>query len=236
MLKRQILFISILILGYSNNILAQNDKGFKIFKDTLLAAFKKKPSLTGYLDGRRSFTNSAKANVFGIFGGVNYGNRVDIGLGYYFIDRWANYPTILNRGTPYEIKANRTVKFNYWAIKTEYTFYKTKHLEFAIPFVIGVGKGIIQNFYRDTLKLINEINLPLIPIESGISGVYLFRDWIGVSAGLSYRLNLTHWAYFNEFSSINYTFGISIRFGRIWRHIKNGPKDWINGCKSCINF
>ncbi len=201
-----------------------------------MAAIKKKPTLTAYLDGRSSFVNSSPANVFGLFVGYNYGRRVDVGLAYYTTAFSKQYDITINKGTSFELKGTRSTTFGYLAAKVEYTFYKTKHWEFAVPLSLGIGKGFIEDFFVSPSK-VTKTTLTIVPLETGISGIYLFYDWIGVSAGLSYRLNFTNWQYFNEFTAMNYTGGISIRFGTLWKHIKRGPKHWYKGCRnSCCLF
>jgi len=216
---------------------AQAQSEFKSLCDTFLCAVKKKPSLTGYLDGRRSFVNSFPANVFGIFGGVNYGKRLDVGLAYYTTAFSTPYDVTINKGTAFEYKALRKITFEYLAIKADYTFYKTKHWEFSVPISIGRGNGHIYNYHTDTNKLYNYTDLKVMPLEMGVTGIYLFYDWIGLSSGLSYRLNLTNWQYFNEFTALSYTAGVSVRFGTLWRHVKKGPTHWYKGFRgACCLF
>ncbi len=231
-MRTRLLYI-ILLLGISTGTFAQHNE-FQKLRDTFLAAMKQKPNLTAYLDGRRSFVNSKAVNVLGAFIGYSYGRRVDVGLGYYQTAFATKYELKINKGTPLEMTGTRLINFNYLAGKVDYTFYKTKHWEFSVPLSLGVGEGLII----DSLPNKNSnTRITIIPLETGISGIYLFYDWFGFSSGLSYRLNLTHWQYFNDFSAMNYTFGFSIRFGTLWRHVKKGPKHWYNGCRSsCCLF
>ena len=230
-LKTRFFIIIILVCTVSHSF-AQHHEFLKL-KDTFLSAMKQKPNLTAYLDGRSTLVNGFKANVFGAFVGYSYARRVDLGLAYYKTAFSTPYDAVINKGTPIERTETRVVNFDYLAAKIEYTFYKTKHWEFAVPLSIGLGNGHILKMSNDTLTT----NLIIAPIETGITGIYLFYDWIGISAGLTYRLNLTRWDYFNEFTAMNYTGGISIRFGSLWRHVKKGPKHWYRGCSnSCCLF
>lgn len=226
------LFFIIIIVCTLSHTFAQNNEFLKL-KDTFLSAMKQRPSLTAYLDGRSTLVNGFKANVFGAFVGYSYARRVDLGLAYYKTAFSTPYDAVINKGTRTERTEARVVNFDYLAAKIEYAFYKTKHWEFAVPLSIGLGNGHILKMSNDTLTT----NLIIAPIETGITGIYLFYDWIGISAGLTYRLNLTRWDYFNEFTGMNYTGGISIRFGTLWKHVKKGPMLWYRGCRnSCCLF
>ncbi len=155
--------------------------------------------------------------------GLNWGGRVDLGFCFYNSYNEPRFPVYLKKGTPLADTFYRQIYFNYISLRAEYTYYKTRHWEFSVPVSIGLGKGNIDDFDK-----VGTLYSPrpsrkaaIVPLEVGVSGVYLIWKWLGLSAGLSYRANLSNFKHYEEFSAMNYTFGVSVRFGTLYKMAKS---------------
>ncbi len=235
MFKKLFICFSIYIL--SMNIYAQGGNTFKDIKKYL----KEKPKFTGYLDGRNSFAEATRNNIFGAFIGASFANRIDLGLAYY---QTVNEPPVLNlrnEGTPSQDSFVSFTKYNYFALRFSYMFHKSKKWEISVPYAFGIGTGNINNYYIKSMNKgafvldslpYQSYSMKLAPFELGIDATYLITPWFVFSAGMGYRLNMRHFEYNRNFSAVYYRYGFGIRFGYIYKKIK---KTWV-GRKCCCFF
>lgn len=206
-------------------IIAQSLPFFQEWKDTIQASLKEKPGLTGYFDSRTSFTQNSPVSVFGMFGGLSYGRRVDIGLAYYNSINEKPIRVIRNAGLPWQDTLYRTIGLGYVCVRGEYTFYRTRWWEFYFPLHVGLGTGSIYETWKENgATYRSQHQTILLPIECGVSGIFLITKWFGISGGLGYRFNLTSFNHYNSFSNIYYSLGFSLRTGTIYRMMKGAFK------------
>ncbi len=220
MRNRSLLLIILLPLFASYKSNAQSDHPIR---DSLTKYFKEKPSISTYLDGKYSFIESFPSKMFGLFMGLNWGGRVDLGFCFYNSYDEPLPPIYLKKGTPLADTFYRNIYFNYTSLRAEYTFYKTRNWEFNVPVSIGVGKGNIDDFDKvgEHYSPRQSQKATIVPLEVGANGIYLIWKWLGMSAGLSYRANLSNFKHYEEFSAMNYTFGVSVRFGTLYKMAKS---------------
>lgn len=198
-------------------------QGQSALRDSLHKYFNEKPSLSVYFDGKNSFITSLPSKMFGLFAGVNYAGRLDIGLCIYNSYNEPLLPVYRFKGTPKADTTYRKLFLTYASARAEYIYYKTRHWEFSVPVSVGIGSGVIYDYDRQDSTYIQLKRTPntLVPVEIGINGIYLIWRWLGISGGLSYRINLTHFEHFDELSTMNYTFGLSVRFGTLYKMAKS---------------
>ena len=133
------------------NIYAQGGNTFKDIKKYL----KEKPKFTGYLDGRNSFAEATRNNIFGAFIGASFANRIDLGLAYY---QTVNEPPVLNlrnEGTPSQDSFVSFTKYNYFALRFSYMFHKSKKWEILYQIL---SENKIQIFYGEDTDYFDKIN------------------------------------------------------------------------------
>ncbi|MEO6901651.1 MAG: hypothetical protein ABI315_00690 [Bacteroidia bacterium] len=185
--------------------------------DTMKWCLQQKPHLFGKIDTRQSFIYNNRVKIIGIKGGLNYGKRLQFGLGYnqlyspskkldkqlYFFD---------TNGTKDSITSK--LKLFYFSIHTEYIFYKNNHWQLSMPLQLGVGdtyyKYQLFNKKQKTNQFIVFIYEPAISIE------YKIVKWAGVGADIGFRLMATKQKEINQqFNSPTYAFKFLIYYDEI---------------------
>lgn len=220
--KKHLLFI-IAVINWTANIHSQ--PFYKEWADTIRLALKEKPGFTGYFDSRTSFTQNYPVSIFGAFGGLSYGRTVDLGLAYYNTMNEKSIRVIRNPGLPWQDTINRTVGLGYVCVRAEFTFYRTRWWEFYLPIHAGIGSGSIhERWTKNGANYHYQSQSVIMPVECGVSGIFLLTRWFGIAGGVGYRLNLTAFRHFNSYSNIYYSLGFSLRTGTIYRMMKGAFK------------
>lgn len=188
--------------------------------DSIKVALKSKPSLVGYFDGRSSFVQGRPVSVFGGFVGLNYANKLDIGLSLYSSKNPVVFTDYRFKGSPKQTFIYRTIDFSFIGPRVEYLIHKTKHWEITVPINLGFGTGRITE--TDTVtNYFKQLSASIIPLEAGVSATYLFNRWFGFNAGMGYRLSLVNNKYFSHFTNIYYSYGFSIRYYTLYKIIRD---------------
>ena len=184
-MKKTILII--FLLSCSLVCFAQIDSTFKIPKPKLVFGF----------DGRFSFVKYDAVTISGLKIGLDFDNRVRVGLGIYGLLKPAEYSsyaklTINKIDTP--VLYNSKTKLWYGAAYIEYVITHKKRWEVSTPIQFGIGKAQIDASYignpsNEIKKLINEGDLvkTVYLIEPSVTGYYKIFNWFGLGAGLGYR-------------------------------------------------
>ncbi|MBI3233547.1 MAG: hypothetical protein HYZ42_05825 [Bacteroidetes bacterium] len=210
---------------FAKSAIAQGENSMNAIK----GYFKKKPKFTAYLDGRNSFSDAARNNIFGAFIGASYAGRIDIGLAYYQTAFSPKVPNYINEGTPVQDTNINITSYQYFALKTSYMFHKSKKWELSIPFSIGIGSAAYNSY--DTFRIVNRqyevytapnrsFRSNIFPIETGFDATYLITPWFVVSAGTGYRANLGNSGFNRNLNGVYYRAGFGIRFGYIYGKVK----------------
>lgn len=189
--------------------------------DTIMYCLKKKPQLFGKLDTRNSFISNSRAKIFGIKFGLNYGNRVHLGLGYNQL-----YPpasdfdkkVYFSSSTTAHDSANATLKLFYISAQAEYVYFQSKQWLLSIPLQIGVGETFYQ-FKTDNIKYKIEKNVIFI-YEPAVSVEYKFVQWAGVGVDTGFRFMVTDYRRLTQkFSSPTYAFKLLIYYNEIYKTV-----------------
>lgn len=194
--------------------------------DTIKDCLKQKPHLLLKLDSRNSFISNSRAKIFGLKLGLNYGNRVHIGLGYNQLYSPAeDFDEQVYYRNSFGLRDSVTAKLHlfYISVYAEYIFYQTKHWELSMPLQIGVGK----TYYSYQLygrKKEREENLNFI-YEPSVSIGYKFVKWFGVGADIGFRFMVTGDKKLNQkFTSPTYAFKILIFYNEIYKALFSKKK------------
>jgi hypothetical protein len=196
-------------------------------KDSIRYFLKQKPKFTGYFDGRGSLADGRPNKIFGIVGALSYGGRLDLGLGFYQTYNEPRYLVFKNKGLPFQDTISRQISFAYTSFRAEYYFYVSKKWELSVPLYIGYGRGVLTEYKADRQTFLRDYTVNIVPFEAGFNMVYLIKDWVGLGAGVGYRLNLAHWrrfTYSKNFSDLYFSYGVVIKYGTLYRKFRNKLK------------
>lgn len=186
----------------------------------------KKPEIIGGLSSRNTFISSTKTVVNGIAIGYDYGNKVRLLGGIYWLPsaRPVTQQKKINAFTPLEMTVNEVSKFWYLGFTGDYVFYKSKKWTLDVPVRIGFGMASITHY--DTTERENMLDKKrsgIIPIESGVSALYKVAWWIGINGGLGSRIVLGKKTS-QKFSGTYYNLGVTVFLGEIYEHIMKDVK------------
>ncbi len=189
--------------------------------DTIKYCLTQKPKPFVKLDSRNSFVDNNIVNIFGIVGGLNYDKRLRFGIGY---NQLYNPPKTFTQqveylnalGKPYFIATG--LRFYYFSIAIEYSFYQTKHWMISMPLQIGLGKTYYQyEFNNIQTKIDDHIGFTY---EPAISIDYKIVKWVGVKTDFGYRFFATTSKKLNnKLNSPTITFGLLIYYSEIYKSI-----------------
>ncbi len=155
-------------------------------------------------DARSSFIRfdgaTHNAKLFGLKLGATYKNRHRFGWGVYFLQN-NKTPIVVEKGLVPRLDTITNeivldtlvhrVNFGYQSLFYEYVFYQKRRWEFSAPLHIGYGVAEVREGIRGQLgdSLIGSVGVPLMGLSVG--GHYKVMPWIGVGAGVGYRLMLS---------------------------------------------
>ena len=160
--------------------------------DSIQIALRKRPFITGALDGRNSFVSSDPVNIFGLRYGYDWG-KVAAHTGIYS-----------SRYVEFRENDSMLYRFRYISSTFEYKLYRTYRYSFLIFAQLGVGATSI----KAKSNPIESADLkPMIPAELGMYGSVRLLRYFGLAAGLGTRLAVLKGG--ERFSGPIYTFGIT---------------------------
>jgi hypothetical protein len=159
----------------------------------LLAPFKEKKSFTYGLNNRGTFLLSERGTIYGIYMGIQYGERMK------------HVITVNSNG--FWIGQGDQVRLIYAGIAEEFTFLVVKRFEFISYIHGGIGfanyrKVIVPGRYETDRELVS-------PFEFGIHASYQMLDWLELKGGGGYRVVLLN--ELNELNGVYYKVGASIK-------------------------
>ena len=190
------------------------------FIDSIQAGLKKTPKFIFKFDTRNSFIANQSARIFGWKIGVEFGNTLRIGGGFYTLVKHSSAldKTIFDaNGT--DTLATAKLMFNYIAYFVDYIFYKKKKWEFSIPLQIGIGRSRYEYTGQDG-SLIRLARKTVLLYEPAITGHYKVTKWFGIGMGAGFRIMLiNNKALDRKFNSPIYILKIKIFLGDIYRAI-----------------
>jgi hypothetical protein len=151
-------------------------------------------SPTFQLDTYYSFIGNKGADVWGFRAGVSLNNEWKFTAGYNKIKAdIIEYKTLPQSELPYSthpvVKAQLYLK--YYPLSAEYVFFSKDPWQLSVPVSIGYGRSYFEYFDsknapRDIFKHGVLVNY------DGISAQYKVVKWVGLGAGLGYRVMLVN--------------------------------------------
>lgn len=187
--------------------------------DEIKGSFSKKPKFFFNFTQYNSFINRESANISGIKAGLEFNQKVRLGLGYGWlssdiVDKIAIQKNDLSYQT------NGQLKFNFVNTSFEYEFYTNDSWHLSVPLVVGAGGAHYEYIDRITKERTSTKNSTVVLFEPTVNAQYNIISWVGVSAGLGYRFAVNGTRdYRKNFSSPIYTISLKIFFDEIYRDV-----------------
>lgn len=146
------------------------------------------------LDSYFSFIGQKSADVWGFRAGITWSEKWRFGAGYNKISSDIIEKKVL-KGEELQFAPNDTVKarllLTFYPLMAEYIFYRKDPWQFSAPLLLGYGTSYFEYFGRnnDTRKILRK---GVLASQVGIHAQYRILRWVGVSAGLGYRVMLVN--------------------------------------------
>jgi len=178
--------------------------------------FKQKPKFSLRFDTRNSFIANKAAKIRGIKFGLDYGKDVTVGMSFNWLDKKFDTTKDVLIGSD-TVVAN--LDFGYLGAYFEYTFYRTEHWEISIPVQIGIGSTYFG--YRDGKNKQKRLSQkPIIVYEPSMTADYRFWRYLGIGAGVGYRLMLVNNNDIEgNFNSPIYVLKLKVYLGDMYRDV-----------------
>ena len=203
------------------------------FADSTDVSIWKRPKLFLQLERFNTLVDGKGANLGGIRGGLEFGKKYRIGIGYYNLNSDIIEYIHLTPEEAVDAPAD-SVKGKLFMgcvpLCLEYIFYNKGKWQFSIPLHIGVGNTYFEYFnkYNET-KSVRDHSIILADII--IAGQYKIVKWVGIGAGIGYsKIVVVNPSVERNLSSPMYSIGLKIFLGEIYRtvfpHGLCGKKDY----------
>jgi len=182
-------------------------------------SFKKKPKFFFNFTQYNSFINKQSANISGLKAGLEFNEKVRLGLGYGWL-----YSDIVDRiiidKNDLSYTTNGQLKFNFVSTSFEYEFYSNYPWHISVPLVVGAGGAHYEYVDRLSRERTKTKNFPVVLFEPTVNAQYNIIDWVGISGGLGYRVAMNASRELkNNFSSPIYVIQLKIFFDEIYRDL-----------------
>ena len=200
-----IITLFIFLVSYSN---AQNKNtnmhSVDMF-DAISKSLKTKPKVFISSDTKNSFISSRAGLFFGAKLGLEFDNTFRIGLGFsgLFNKTYSGYINGIK-------KSEENLNFNYVSLFAEYIYNNQKKYDFALPVALGFGYSWLGDFETSPSRDF------VILYETQLIGTYYPISYLGIGAGVGYRIMLLNNSYIDEkFTAPIYSIKLKINFGEI---------------------
>ncbi|MGZ4118843.1 MAG: hypothetical protein ACXVPY_15245 [Bacteroidia bacterium] len=201
------------------------DSVFEIHKNFTL-----KP--TTDFDQRFSFFRGSKVNIWGQKAGVLINEKLKVGVGGYFLKDYLKGSKLYNTSTP-DFYVKRNLKFGTFYV--EPFLFRKSWWELSVPFEIGFGKTILQDYAVVNDNLIASGVKYFFPTGAGLSlslklppGEHYkpFR-WVGINFLVGYRYDLDEHVYNTDYDGMFWSISGAVFLDRVvtdykgWKKKKN---------------
>ncbi len=157
------------------------------FIDDIKFSLQQKPSPDFRIDSRHSFVANRVARIFGVKAGLDYNEKVKLGLGFNFLWNDVQQQRVLTNELGDLDTLDATFKLNYFSPYFEYVFYRENNWQISVLGLVGVGKSRFD--YTDNTGFEGSINNSWVFLwEPYMSAEYRVWKYLGIGAGVGYRL------------------------------------------------
>jgi len=187
--------------------------------DSLSALLSTQPKPLLKMDSRNSFVTGIPVSLLGVKAGVQFSNRLELGLGYQWL-KSQHTRVVTPSGSNDEEKKQAELKFRYFVVYGEYTFFSAENWTITVPVQVGVGNSflLLDDGKYKGLKLKKG---GVLLYEPAMLTDFHFLRYFSVGGGVGFRLMLiNNKALSDRFTSPNYILRFRINFGKLWRDLK----------------
>jgi hypothetical protein len=173
-------------------------------------------------DSRNTEAFGRTVKFFGLRFGAQKGNDI-VALGFYGLDNPLLDQHVQIEGVNKNGVDART-SLNYASLTYERILLDTKRWQLSVPLMAGLGNVKVDR--RDSTESFRPFaKLEVIPLETGVRAAYKLWWWLHLQAGVGYRFVATTDARVkSNYSGPTWTYGISIKIGRIYDRVKDKLK------------
>jgi hypothetical protein len=186
--------------------------------DSIKLNLKSTPKFFIGFHNRNTFIRSNKTKLYGLIGGLDYNRKVKLFAGIYGFGR-ENETLLLNNNQFLNDTVYRYLNTSNFSVGIEYDYWDYERLHLSVPLQIGLGSSNNQYTESDKITQIRIDNFNYVPIEFGTNAYLELLTWVGIKAGVGYRINIGKKEAL-QLSSPYYNLGLSILVGEIYRDIK----------------
>lgn len=192
-------------------------------QDTLLPLISK-PRFIFKFETRNSFISNRRADIFGAKLGVEFGRRLRVGGGVYWLDSPLNKRIYLTSSLGRPDSVDAQLSFRYFSYYVEYVFYRKNRWELSLPFQLGVGDTRYKYEYEGR-SFVNSRKMVVI-YEPALSMQYKIFNWLGVGADVGLRVMVVNNRAIKEnFNSPMYAFKLLVWYDEIYKMVF--PNSWL---------
>jgi hypothetical protein len=189
------------------------------FPQDIAESFSAKPQFFFDFTGYTSFIKKDWANFTGIRFGLNYNEKVKVGLGVSYL----NSPVV----TPIHITeedvsytTNGKLRFTYAEASLEYIFYNEAAWQFSLPLTIGGGRAHYKYISRSKEELANSRSYAAWIFLPEVTAQYTVLNVAAATGSLGYLGTLHAPAQLKKsFNSITFSVGFTLFLDQIWKSV-----------------
>jgi hypothetical protein len=205
-------FLFFLFFLFSLNVNAQ-------LLDSIKLAFSAEPKFFVKLNSRGSFITTRHAQIEGVLLGLEFDEKVLVGIGYNWLGSRFNRNIIVTEND-LTYQTSGRLNFNFISGYFEYAFFAQNRFEITIPVQIGIGTSHIS--YRNlNNRRARQSSRMIAMYEPAMIFQYHFLKYFSAGGGLGYRLMLANNIQLQEnFNSPIYLWRFNVFLGKIYKDIK----------------
>lgn len=187
--------------------------------DSIYKSMHGRISLGGGLDSRNSFISNRKAHIWGIKVAAEFGELVQLGLGYNRLDDDITKKIYYVNSAFENDSVTGELKMDYWSWYARYVFYRKGRWKFSvIPFQLGIGRS--RYMYELTSERFYTQQKAIVVYETGFSASFRICRWLGVGGDVGIRYMVKKNPYIPEkFNGPQYAFYAIIYWTEIIRAV-----------------
>ena len=201
--------ILIFLVFFGKEAIAQESR-FNPFDTLRYYTNLNKPSFRIGLDGKTSIINGKIVPITGGRVGFDYG-KIRIFSGVYFLGAPVQ--------TKYQLDGKDTLTqsldFQYFSGTVEWALINTYRWEVVIPLQVGSGWG--KSYELKNGEVVKSTRANIFPMDLSVYATYRFSRYVGIGAGLGWRVSLANTSKFN---GSFYSIGFAFYTGTLYRDIK----------------
>ena len=154
--------------------------------DSVYASMHGRISIGGGFDSRNSFISNRRAHIWGIKGAVEFGELIQLGIGYNRLDDDITREVyFFNENSAFD-SAQGELRMDYFSWYARYVFYRKGRWKFSvIPFQLGIGRS--RYMYMQNGEKAFTGKRTIIVYETGFSISFKICRWLGVGADAGVR-------------------------------------------------